>query len=161
MRPSLVGNNKVPGGPRDYPIVGVMFDFPRDRRNFLTNVFLQYDDVAKYSIANIKFYEVLHLAGVKHVLKANANNYSRGKKFDPLRFTPEHSNRRHEYAYFPFGLGPHHCIGMDLAVLPAPLVLLTVTQRLRLELLPEAKVEIVFGPMLRPSQLLVRAKLVS
>jgi cytochrome P450 len=85
MQPALVGNKKVPGGPRGYPIVGVMFDFPRDRRKFLTNVARQYGDVAQFSIANIKFYEVVHPDGVKHVLQDNANNYERGKMFDPIR----------------------------------------------------------------------------
>ena len=70
------------------------------------------------------------------------------EKFDPERFTPEHAAGRPTYAYFPFGFGPHQCIGMDLAMLQAQLSLPALAQRFRVELAPEAKVDIVSGLML-------------
>jgi cytochrome P450 len=85
MAHSLTSSKKVPGGPRGHPFVGVMFDFPRDRRGFLTNVAHQYGDVARFSIANLNFYEVVHPEGVRHVLQDNHQNYERGKMFDPIR----------------------------------------------------------------------------
>ena len=50
--------------------------------------------------------------------------------FDPSRFDVaegEHPGG-HRYAWFPFGAGPHTCVGMQLALLEAPLVLATVLQ---------------------------------
>lgn len=85
MEQSSTSSKKVPGGPKGNAIVGVMFEFPRDRRGFLTKVARQYGDVAKFSIANLKFYEVVHPDGVQHVLEDNQQNYERGKMFDPIR----------------------------------------------------------------------------
>ena len=50
--------------------------------------------------------------------------------FDPRRFDlPDgQSPGGHRYAWFPFGAGPHTCVGMQLALLEAPLVLATILQ---------------------------------
>ncbi|MCA9972478.1 MAG: cytochrome P450 [Anaerolineales bacterium] len=56
--------------------------------------------------------------------------------FDPWRFTPEATQARPRFAYIPFGGGPRLCIGDRFALLEAPLILATVTQRLHLDLLP-------------------------
>jgi cytochrome P450 len=87
----------------------------------------------------------------------HADYWDEAEKFDPERFTPARSEGRHPYAYFPFGLGPHQCIGMDFAMLQAQLALATLAQRFRIELLPDARLDILSGLMLRPSQLLVKA----
>lgn len=85
MEQTLTSSKKIPGGPKGIPIVGVMFEFPPDRREFLTKVARQYGDVAQFSIANLKFYEVVHPDGVQHVMEDNQRNYERGKMFDPIR----------------------------------------------------------------------------
>jgi cytochrome P450 len=50
--------------------------------------------------------------------------------FDPRRFdTPAGQfPGGHKYAWFPFGAGPHACIGMQLAMLETPIVLATILQ---------------------------------
>ncbi len=56
--------------------------------------------------------------------------------FDPERFTPERVAARPRFAYFPFGGGPRQCIGNGFALQEAALVLATVAQRYRLDLVP-------------------------
>lgn len=60
--------------------------------------------------------------------------------FDPDRFSAGRSQNRHRYAYFPFLSGPHLCIGKDFALLELQLILILVTQRFQLELVPGAAV---------------------
>jgi cytochrome P450 len=61
--------------------------------------------------------------------------------FDPERFTPERSAGRPHFAYFPFGGGPHLCIGNNFAMTEAQLTLATVVQRYQLHLVPGYPVE--------------------
>ena len=60
--------------------------------------------------------------------------------FDPERFTPERSAERPRFAYFPFGGGPRLCIGNTFAMTEVQLVLATVAQRFRLDLVPGHRV---------------------
>jgi cytochrome P450 len=64
---------------------------------------------------------------------------------DPLEFRPERwydglAKRIPKFAYFPFGGGPRVCVGNSFAMLEAVLVLATMVQRYRFELLPQPKV---------------------
>jgi cytochrome P450 len=70
--------------------------------------------------------------------------------FDPERFSPERSKDRPSFAYFPFGGGPHLCIGRDMAMQEAPLILATVAQHYRLDLVPGHPVEMEPLITLRP-----------
>jgi cytochrome P450 len=67
--------------------------------------------------------------------------------FDPLRFEASEQPR---YAYFPFGGGPHLCIGAGFAMMEAQIVLATVAQHLRLDLVPGHPVEVEPLVTLRP-----------
>jgi cytochrome P450 len=60
--------------------------------------------------------------------------------FDPERFAPEREEARPRYAYFPFGGGPHLCIGAAFAMMEATIVLATVAQHLHLDLEPGREV---------------------
>src|SRR5262249_32258373 len=54
--------------------------------------------------------------------------------FKPERFLASEAPGRHKFAYFPFGGGPRVCIGNTFALLEGPLVLATIVQRFRVEL---------------------------
>lgn len=61
--------------------------------------------------------------------------------FNPENFTPDKVNTRPNFAYFPFGGGSRICIGKNFALMEGQLVLATIAQRFRLELLPNQIVE--------------------
>lgn len=69
-----------------------------------------------------------------YVLHRHPDLWTQPDAFDPYRFSPERSAGRPRYAYFPFGGGPRQCIGRDMALAEAHLILTTVTQRFRLRL---------------------------
>ena len=56
--------------------------------------------------------------------------------FDPDRFLPERSKERPRHAYFPFGGGPRLCMGVDMAMMEMLLIMVMVTQRYRIHLVP-------------------------
>jgi len=62
-------------------------------------------------------------------------------RFDPERFTPEAKARRTKFSYFPFGAGFRQCIGESLAWMEAVLVLTTLAQKWKLQMVPGHKVE--------------------
>jgi cytochrome P450 len=61
--------------------------------------------------------------------------------FDPERFTPERSAGRHRFAYLPFGGGPRQCIGNNLAMAEAQIIIPMVVRRYNLELLPDQPIK--------------------
>jgi cytochrome P450 len=67
--------------------------------------------------------------------------WENAEQFDPERFTPERSEGRPHYAYFPFAGGHHLCLGNNLAMMEGQLVLAMVGQRYRLRLVPGHPVE--------------------
>ncbi len=54
------------------------------------------------------------------------------------------------FAYFPFGGGPRKCIGASFAMMEAVLLLATCARRFRLELAPDARIELLPSLTLRP-----------
>lgn len=72
--------------------------------------------------------------------------------FDPDRWRGERSEGRPEYAYFPFGGGPRHCIGMRFARLELHLVLAVVCRRFDFEAVGDPDLEFDPGVTLRPSE---------
>jgi cytochrome P450 len=67
--------------------------------------------------------------------------WERPEEFDPDRFDPRTSPPRDPFTYFPFGGGPRLCIGHNLALMEAQLIIGTVAQRYRLQLVPGTQVE--------------------
>lgn len=62
------------------------------------------------------------------------------ERFDPDRFLPGASETRHRFAYLGFGGGPRVCIGADLAVLEARVILPLVLRRFTQTPCPERPV---------------------
>src|SRR5262249_3282795 len=59
------------------------------------------------------------------------------ERFDPGRFAPGRAEQVLSYAYFPFGGGPHVCVGSTFALTEMALVVATVVRQYRLALAPE------------------------
>ncbi|HYP54438.1 MAG TPA: cytochrome P450, partial [Pyrinomonadaceae bacterium] len=77
--------------------------------------------------------------------------FDRPEEFLPERWTDDDFTRRlPKFAYFPFGGGPRVCIGQQLAMMEATLILAAVARRFRLRLAPGAKVEPFAALTLRP-----------
>ena len=70
--------------------------------------------------------------------------------FDPERWTPARSAAQHRLAFMPFGAGPRLCIGNNLALMEAQLLMALVTQRYELRLLPGHRVEREVAIVMRP-----------
>lgn len=62
------------------------------------------------------------------------------EEFLPHRFAEANAQDRHRFAYFPFGGGPHLCIGQDMALVELTIVVAMIVQRFRLRLAPGAEV---------------------
>ncbi len=59
--------------------------------------------------------------------------YDDPETFDPSRWEPQRRAERPRFSYFPFGGGPRHCIGKQLSLLEAKLILATVGQEYRFD----------------------------
>jgi cytochrome P450 len=73
----------------------------------------------------------------------------------PLEFRPERwdnglAKQLPRFAYFPFGGGPRQCIGNTFALMEASVVLATIGQKFRFQLVPDHKVMPLASITLRP-----------
>ncbi|MBA2391703.1 MAG: cytochrome P450 [Ktedonobacteraceae bacterium] len=71
-------------------------------------------------------------------------------EFRPERWDPVSGQKIPQWAYFPFGGGPRMCIGMPFAQLEAKLLLATILQQYRLQLVPDYRLQLVPLITLRP-----------
>ena len=69
--------------------------------------------------------------------------------FDPDRFADEPDTFRSRCSYVPFGIGPHQCIGQQMALLVARHVLRAIYQRFHLQLVPGQTIGMEPGITLR------------
>ncbi|WP_135828723.1 cytochrome P450 [Halorussus halobius] len=72
--------------------------------------------------------------------------------FRPERWTDEFRAELPEYAYFPFGGGPRHCIGMRFARTELKLVLATLARELAFEPTYDGDPDLTMAATLRPDQ---------
>jgi cytochrome P450 len=84
------------------------------------------------------------------VTQRHPDFWEKPEQFDPERFTPERSEGRPRFAYFPFGGGARQCIGNNFALIEAQLALAVLAQRYTLDLVPGHPVELDPTFTLRP-----------
>lgn len=85
-----------------------------------------------------------------YALHRRTEIYPQPDRFDPERFSPENERKLPKYAFLPFGAGPHMCIGNHFTMLDGQIVLATLAQRVRLELVPGQRIEPTFLINIRP-----------
>lgn len=78
--------------------------------------------------------------------------YDDPERFDPDRWADERAAERPEYAFFPFGGGPRHCVGMRFARMELQLVLATVARRVRFEAVGDPEPELAPAATLTPAE---------
>ncbi|MBX6767914.1 MAG: cytochrome P450 [Actinomadura rubrobrunea] len=76
--------------------------------------------------------------------------WDRPYEFDPERFRPDRARTYHRYAYYPFGGGPHQCIGRHVFNAEAQLILTGILSRFDFELTGEVPARPRIGATLRP-----------
>jgi cytochrome P450 len=72
------------------------------------------------------------------------------ERFDPDRFTSEQVASRPRHIYYPFGEGPHLCLGNNFALLEMQLILAMTLQRFHLRLVPNHPIAFKPEATLRP-----------
>ena len=86
----------------------------------------------------------------QYLLHRDPRFFDDPERFRPDRFQP--GAKIQHAAYFPFGLGPRRCIGEGFALMEGTLVLSTILQRWRFELLPETRLVLDPKITLRPKR---------
>ncbi|MFB6148320.1 MAG: cytochrome P450 [Halobacteriales archaeon] len=77
--------------------------------------------------------------------------YDTPDAFRPERWTDDRTADRPEYAYFPFGGGPRHCIGMRFAMMELKTMIATMAQRVDFELCSDPEPSVRMAATLRPA----------
>lgn len=88
----------------------------------------------------------------QYVMHRNPRYFPDPERFDPLRFNEVAIKARPKYAYFPFGGGPHLCIGQGLALMEGVLAIATIVSRWSLSLAHDHAVEPEPGIILKPKK---------
>lgn len=84
------------------------------------------------------------------VIHRNPRIYPEPLRFEPARFAGEWRKRMPQYAFFPFGGGPHVCLGAHLSVFEGQLILPMLIQRLAFEPVPQPEPQLQALLTLRP-----------
>ena len=71
-------------------------------------------------------------------------------RFDPERFSPAAVAARSRYAYLPFAVGPHVCVGASMAMLQLTITVAVMARHFRFCLVPGRPVEPTAWTNIRP-----------
>jgi cytochrome P450 len=91
---------------------------------------------APFSLGQYHFPAETYFFFSQYIIQRSERYYPDPLRFDPDRFTPQNKAGRPRFAYFPFGGGGRQCIGEAFAWMEGVLLLATIGQRWRMELLP-------------------------
>ncbi len=80
----------------------------------------------------------------------DARIYPNPMEFDPQRFSGDWKKRVPPYAFFPFGGGPHVCVGSHLAMFEGQIILPMMVQRFAFETVEQPEIELQALLTLRP-----------
>jgi cytochrome P450 len=86
------------------------------------------------------------------VVQRDERWYDDPDAFRPERWTEGFREGLPEYAYFPFGGGPRHCIGMRFALMEAKLVLATLAARFAFDPVTEPPLDLSMQITLQPQR---------
>lgn len=85
-----------------------------------------------------------------YVTHRHENFWERPNEFYPEHFSKEAIDKRHNYAYFPFGAGPRSCIGNHFALLEGQYVLAFLSSRFEFHLARNTPVETLTVATIKP-----------
>lgn len=86
-----------------------------------------------------------------YLIHRHPEHWPNPEGFEPERFLRDSARERHRFAYLPFGGGRRQCVGSGFAMLEAVLMLATLTQRFRLDLVPGFRPQLAPTVTLRPA----------
>ncbi|WP_276278376.1 cytochrome P450 [Haloarcula regularis] len=88
----------------------------------------------------------------QYLVHRDARWYDDPDAFRPARWTDDFEADLPDYAYYPFGGGPRHCIGMRFARMEAKLAIATIAQRYRFEAGTEPPLDLAMRITLAPAE---------
>jgi len=91
------------------------------------------------------------VAASQWIVHHDPRHFPEPYRFDPGRWEPQARAARHKFSYFPFAAGPRQCIGEGFAWAEASLVLATLAQQWKLELVPGQNIAVKPVITLRPN----------
>jgi cytochrome P450 len=102
-------------------------------------------------IAGYKLVPGNGVAWAQWVVHRDPRWFEQPLKFRPERWEGDLARRLHRFAYFPFGGGPRQCIGNSFALMEATMILATIAQKFRFELVEGHPVKPLASITLRPN----------
>lgn len=119
--------------------------------------------IGRYAIRDVDLREHRLPAGTwliisPYTIHRRRDYFPNPERFEPERFAPEAEKRLPRSAYIPFGGGPRICIGNHFAMMEGQIILATLGQRLRLDLVPGQRIAPEPLITLRPRRIMMRVR---